>query len=157
MKWLLTPLLLLALSSAAPAKEAVPLAQNAATELRLNSIAEELRCLVCQNESLAASRADLAEDLRREIREQIQAGKSDQQIVDYMVARYGDFVRYRPPVKPVTYVLWFGPLLLIVGGAGLLLRHIQGRRKQLAALPPLSAADQARAQALLGPTSEEKR
>jgi cytochrome c-type biogenesis protein CcmH len=78
------------------------------------AISAELRCLVCQNESLAGSRADLAMDLKREIRSQIQVGKSDAEIMDFMVSRYGDFVRYRPPVNPVTWLLWFG--LCIAGG-----------------------------------------
>lgn len=107
-------LLALVLSFTAYANEAQPLAENPAVEARLHVISEELRCLVCQNESLAGSRADLALDLRREIRTLIAAGKTDADIMEFMVSRYGDFVRYRPPVNPSTWLLWFGPLLLFM-------------------------------------------
>ena len=104
------------------AKDAVPLADDPVTEQRLISISEEMRCLVCQNESLAGSRSDLANDLRREIRILISEGKSDDQIRSFMVERYGDFVLYRPPVKPVTWLLWIGPFVILgVGIAGLLM------------------------------------
>jgi len=103
------------------ANEAAPLADDPVTEQRLMSISEEMRCLVCQNESLAGSRSELANDLRREIRILIKEGKSDDQIRNFMVERYGDFVLYRPPVKPVTWLLWIGPfVILIIGIAGLL-------------------------------------
>ena len=99
------------------AGEAKPISDDPALEARLKAMSQELRCLVCQNSTLADSDAPLAEDLRNEIRTQMRAGKSDQEIVDYLVARYGDFVRYRPPVNNVTAILWFGPfLLLLVGG-----------------------------------------
>jgi cytochrome c-type biogenesis protein CcmH len=104
------------------ANEAAPLADDPVTEQRLISISEEMRCLVCQNESLAGSRSDLANDLRREIRTLIKEGKSDDQIRTFMVERYGDFVLYRPPVKPVTWLLWIGPfVILLIGIAGLLI------------------------------------
>jgi cytochrome c-type biogenesis protein CcmH len=104
------------------ANEAAPLADDPLTEQRLISISEEMRCLVCQNESLAGSRSDLANDLRREIRTLIKEGKSDDQIRNFMVERYGDFVLYRPPVKPVTWLLWIGPfVILAIGIAGLLM------------------------------------
>ena len=104
------------------AKDAVPLADDPVTEQRLISISEEMRCLVCQNESLAGSRSDLANDLRREIRILISEGKSDDQIRSFMVERYGDFVLYRPPVKPVTWLLWIGPFVILgIGIAGLLM------------------------------------
>lgn len=103
------------------ANEATPLADDPVTEQRLMSISEEMRCLVCQNESLAGSRSELANDLRREIRILIKEGKNDDQIRNFMVERYGDFVLYRPPVKPVTWLLWIGPfVILIIGIAGLL-------------------------------------
>lgn len=103
------------------AKDAAPLADDPVTEQRLISISEEMRCLVCQNESLAGSRSDLANDLRREIRILISEGKSDDQIRSFMVERYGDFVLYRPPVKPVTWLLWIGPFVILgIGIAGLL-------------------------------------
>ena len=99
------------------AGEAQPLAADPALEARLKSMSQELRCLVCQNSTLADSSAPLAEDLRKEIRAQMRAGKSDQEVIDYLVARYGDFVRYRPPVNNSTALLWFGPfLILIIGG-----------------------------------------
>ena len=104
------------------AKDAVPLADDPVTEQRLISISEEMRCLVCQNESLAGSRSDLANDLRREIRILISEGKSDDQIRSFMVERYGDFVLYRTPVKPVTWLLWIGPFVILgIGIAGLLM------------------------------------
>jgi cytochrome c-type biogenesis protein CcmH len=104
------------------ANEAAPLADDPVVEQRLISISEEMRCLVCQNESLAGSRSDLANDLRREIRVLIKEGKSDDQIRNFMVERYGDFVLYRPPVKPVTWLLWIGPfVILAIGIAGLLI------------------------------------
>ena len=104
------------------AKDAAPLADDPVTEQRLISISEEMRCLVCQNESLAGSRSDLANDLRREIRILIKEGKSDDQIRSFMVERYGDFVLYRPPVKPVTWLLWIGPFVILgLGIAGLLI------------------------------------
>lgn len=134
-------------SGLAPAKEAVPLAADEAVEKRLLSISEELRCLVCQNETLAASRADLAQDLRREIRQMIHEGKSDREIVDFMVARYGDFVLYRPPLKSTTWLLWGGPFLLLGGGLWALLAFLRRQKRQ--AVPPLSATDHARAAALL--------
>jgi cytochrome c-type biogenesis protein CcmH len=99
------------------AGEAKPISDDPALEARLKAMSQELRCLVCQNSTLADSDAPLAEDLRKEIRTQMRAGKSDQEIVDYLVARYGDFVRYRPPVNNATAILWFGPFfLLLIGG-----------------------------------------
>jgi cytochrome c-type biogenesis protein CcmH len=102
------------------AKDAAPLVDDPVTEQRLISISEEMRCLVCQNESLAGSRSDLANDLREQIRVLIKEGKSDEQIRNFMVERYGDFVLYRPPVKPITWLLWLGPfIILLIGVAGL--------------------------------------
>ena len=99
------------------AGQATPLVQDSVLETRLKAMSQELRCLVCQNSTLADSDAPLAEDLRKEIRTQMRAGKSDAEIVNYLVARYGDFVRFRPPVNNTTALLWFGPfLLLLVGG-----------------------------------------
>ncbi len=111
---------------AAWAKDAPPAAADPALEARMIEITSELRCLVCQNQTIADSHADLAVDLREEVRELLQRGQTRQQILDYMTARYGDFVLYRPPVKTTTWLLWFGPLLLLMGGlAGLalVLRH----------------------------------
>ena len=145
MRWFLALLLALCASSA-PAREAVPLAADAAVEERLLAIADELRCLVCQNESLAASRAELAQDLRREIRTLIKAGKTDAEILDFLVSRYGDFVRYRPPLKPSTWLLWLGPFVLLAGALAALIRHVRRPRRTEA---PLSDAERARAAALL--------
>jgi cytochrome c-type biogenesis protein CcmH len=104
------------------AKEAAPEAADPALEARMVRITSELRCLVCQNQTIADSNASLAVDLRREARALIKQGKSDAEVVDYMTARYGDFVLYRPPVKPTTLLLWLGPaLLLAVGGTALTL------------------------------------
>ncbi len=109
-------LLLFSLTCAVAAQTAQPLAEDPELEKRLLALSQELRCLVCQNETLAESRAGLAEDLRREIREQMKAGKSDQEIIAFLTARYGDFVLYRPRVTPTTYLLWFGPFVLLAIG-----------------------------------------
>ena len=107
----------LQMSNAAVVGEAKPLAEDPVLEARLKAMSHELRCLVCQNQTLSDSSAPLAEDLRKEIRAQMREGKTDQEVIDYLVARYGDFVRYRPPVNNSTALLWFGPfLLLIIGG-----------------------------------------
>jgi|SRR5665647_33981 len=96
--------------------EAKPLGNDPAVEARLKALSQELRCLVCQNQTLADSAAPLAEDLRQEIREKIAQGMSDKEITDYLVARYGNFVRYRPPVESQTLLLWVGPSLLLIAG-----------------------------------------
>lgn len=140
----------LAVSSAA-AREAEPLAQDPVVEQRLIRISEDIRCLVCQNESLAGSRADLANDLRREIRKLIREGKTDAEITGFLVSRYGDFVLYRPPVKPLTWVLWFGPFLLVLAGVAVLVRTLRRRQRAhvLSAAPPLSDDERRQAQMLL--------
>lgn len=124
------------------------MAQNPETERRMAEISTELRCLVCQNESIAASRADLAVDLRRQIREQIESGKNDKEILAYMVDRYGDFVRYRPPVKATTLLLWFGPAVLLVVSLIALLQYLRRRSSNVDDLP-LSNEDRRRAEGLL--------
>lgn len=134
--------------STAYAGEAQPLAENPVTEKRLIAISSELRCLVCQNESLSGSHAELANDLRREIRTLIQQGKSDAEIMDFMVSRYGDFVRYRPPLKGTTLLLWFGPGLLLVGGLGALVLYLRRRSKAIND-SPLSTEEQQQAERLL--------
>jgi cytochrome c-type biogenesis protein CcmH len=103
--------------------------KDAALEARLKTLSEELRCLVCQNQTLADSTAPLAEDLRREVRELAQQGKSDAEIKQYLVARYGDFVLYKPPVKPTTWILWFGPFAFLLGG-GLIWFVVLRRRRR---------------------------
>lgn len=126
---------------------AVPTAADPALEARVMAIAEELRCLVCQNETIAASHADLAVDLRQQIREQLQQGQSQVQILDFMAKRYGDFVLYRPPLKPTTVLLWVGPFVLLLVGAWALVRRI--RRQRPGEAPALSSAEMARAQKML--------
>lgn len=129
------------------AKEAQP-AEDPQIEQRMKALTQQLRCLVCQNETLAESQADLAEDLRREIREQIKAGKSDQEILGFLTQRYGDFVLYNPPVKATTYLLWFGPFLLLIAGTALLYRYLK-RRRELIEEKPLTAEERQRADKLL--------
>jgi cytochrome c-type biogenesis protein CcmH len=108
------------LPSAASPANAPTTAADPELEARVNRLSAELRCLVCQNQSLADSHADLAIDLKNQVREQLRAGQSEQDVVRYMTERYGDFVLYRPPVKPTTVLLWLGPLvLLLIGGAAL--------------------------------------
>ena len=122
--------LLLAALVAAPvaAKEAAPAAADPVLEKRVMALAEELRCLVCQNQTLAESNAPLAEDLRNQLRERMREGKSDKEVVDFLVERYGDFVLYRPPLKTTTFLLWFGPFLLLAAGFAVLLRRVRRRR-----------------------------
>ena len=107
-------LVLLIVGYVVPGKDAGPVSgEDPVVEQRLTNLSKELRCLVCQNETLADSQAGLAEDLRREIREQIKAGKSDKEIISFLTARYGQFILYRPQVTPTTYLLWFGPFILL--------------------------------------------
>jgi cytochrome c-type biogenesis protein CcmH len=120
---------LLAGTACAFAKDAAPAVADPVLEARVLRIAVELRCLVCQNQTIADSHADLAQDLRRQVREMIQQGKTDQQIIDYMTARYGDFVLYRPPLKNTTALLWFGPVLLVVGGIAVLVLVLRRRSR----------------------------
>ena len=134
----------LLLSGAALAQPAPNLDPQAAQ--REAHLASELRCLVCQNQTIADSNAELAQDLRRQIHEQIAAGKSDAQIIDYMTARYGDFVLYRPPFKLTTVLLWLGPALILVLAAVLMWRM---KRARTTASQALSAGERARADRLL--------
>ena len=122
------------------------LAQDPALDKRVAGLAHELRCLVCQNQTLADSNAPLAVDLRNQIREQLAQGASERQVLDFMVARYGDFVLYRPPLKASTLALWIGPFVLLLAGALLLWRRIARRRVPE---PRLSDAQRARAAKLL--------
>ena len=129
-------------------KEAPFLASNPALEVKVKEIAEELRCLVCQNETIAASHADLAVDLRSQIRIKLTQGQSSQQILDFMVARYGDFVLYRPPLKASTVLLWVGPFALLLLAAGVLVLNIR-RQRGAATGSSMTEAEQRRAQQLL--------
>jgi cytochrome c-type biogenesis protein CcmH len=124
------------------AREAVSLVDDPIEEARLVHISQELRCLVCQNESLSSSRAELADDLRREVRDLIRANKSDQEIKDFLVSRYGDFVLYRPEVKPLTWVLWFGPFVVLLIAGIFLLVYLRQRR---ATVQPQVLSDNERA------------
>ena len=153
MKRALAALVFAIAAATVPAAEAPPTAVDPAVEERLNRLSEELRCLVCQNESLAGSRADLAVDLRREIREQISSGKSDAEVMDFMVGRYGDFVRYRPPWKATTVLLWLGPLLFLAGGIAALLLYLR-RRARRVEVAPFSPEDERRLASLVGTGTE---
>jgi cytochrome c-type biogenesis protein CcmH len=130
--WQLLPCVcLVALVNIVHANEAAPLATDPVLEQRLIFISEEMRCLVCQNESLSGSRSDLAQDLRREIRDLIKQGKTDAEIRTFMVDRYGDFILYRPPVKPTTWLLWIGPFVLMFAGIVALLMYLRRRNAQV--------------------------
>ena len=152
MKYLLIVLLFL-LPTFSYAGEAKDLAEDPVLEKRMVALAQNLRCLVCQNESLASSRSGLAEDLRREVREQMKKGLTDQEIIDYLVSRYGDFVLFDPPVKSYTLLLWYGPFaLLLLGLIGLVFQL--RKRKNSAPENQLSAEEAQRAAALLNPTKD---
>ena len=148
MKLLAAVLAVLTFLGGAFAREAAPLAEDEAIEKRLNIIAEELRCLVCQNESLAGSRADLAQDLRREVRTLMKEGKTDAEVKDFLVSRYGDFVLYRPPVKPTTWLLWAGPFLLLAAGIATLIAYLRRRASRVTDVA-LSEEEAKRAETLL--------
>ena len=127
--WLWAALLTALLAVSALAKEAAPAAADPALEARVQAVAAELRCLVCQNQTIADSTSDLANDLRREVREQLKRGVSEEQVVQYMTDRYGDFVRYRPPFKASTALLWLGPAGLLAVGLGALVMVLRRRAK----------------------------
>ena len=133
---------------AAGAREAAPAAADPALEARVMALSAELRCLVCQNQTIADSNAGLASDLRDEIREMMRKGQSDDQIVAFMVDRYGDFVLYRPPFKATTALLWLGPLLLALAGIVALFLRL-ARRRRAVGEPDLAPADEERARRLL--------
>jgi cytochrome c-type biogenesis protein CcmH len=149
--WVAIAALLLAGAAAAAKVDPVPVAPSGADspgmtalDLRLKRLESELRCLVCQNQTLADSNADLAEDLRREVRELALAGKTDAEIKTYLVTRYGDFVLYDPPLKAVTSVLWLGPFALLVGGTFVWWLVLRRRKRGAGAeAPPPTAADKA--------------
>ena len=120
---------------------------NPAYEQRFQVLINELRCPKCQNQNIAGSSAPLAADLRKKVHAMIQQGRSDDEIVDYMVQRYGDFVTYRPPLKPITWILWFGPILAVIVIAGLLFLWIRRRGREQA--QQLDDQQRARLQTLL--------
>ena len=122
--------------------------KDPALEARARALSSEIRCLVCQNQSIDESNADLARDMRRLVRERLSAGDSDQSIRDYLIKRYGDFVMLRPPVKRSTWLLWFGPGLVLLGAAGVMIVYFRNRRRTTAAVA-LAEDEQARLDALL--------
>ena len=149
--------LVLSLSRPAPAGEAQPVAADPALEERVTALATELRCLVCQNQTLADSNAPLAVDLRSQIREQLRKGASERDVIGFMVDRYGDFVLYRPPLKATTLLLWVGPIALMIGGLAVLFYRLARRRRE-DVVRELSGEERARAAALLaGDRGAEKR
>src|SRR5436309_7759374 len=151
---LLSMLMICSLSGFISAKAPMPTADESEAEKRVTMLSRQLRCLVCQNETLADSRADLATDLRKEIREQVDAGRTDGEIIGFLTDRYGDFVLYRPPVKPSTYVLWFGPFLLLAGGLFALYRSVVLRSSQLK-YRALSAEERQKTEKLLKQSEKE--
>jgi cytochrome c-type biogenesis protein CcmH len=135
------------------AQEARPIQNDAIVEAQVQRLSEQLRCLVCQNQTLADSNADLAQDLKQEIREMAAKGMSDQAIIDYLVERYGDFVRYRPPLKSTTLLLWLGPFaLLFAGGVGLFVTL--RRREKSIVDDPLNADEVQKVRELLAINKE---
>jgi len=145
---------LLAVTPFAHAGEAAPAVDDPVLEKRVLKLSEELRCLVCQNQTIADSHAELAVDLKNQIREKLKAGMSETEVKQYMVQRYGDFVLYRPPVKTTTWFLWFGPFALLLIGVAVLFVKLRKRAARVAQ-GGLSEADHQRALALLN--AEEKR
>lgn len=147
MRTLCLTILLFLIASPLSADEAEPNSENPIIEARMLGLSEELRCVVCQNESLAGSQAPLAQDLRQEIREMMEAGMSDHEIVEFFVERYGDFVLYNPPLKPLTYILWFGPAILFI--LGFIVVFLTLRKRRETAAVSLSSEDHRRAKELL--------
>lgn len=147
-KALVVALLLLA-SPAWAATSPSEMLPDPALEARARTLGKELRCLVCQNQSIDDSDADLAKDLRHLVRERLIAGDSDQQVLAFVTQRYGDFVLLKPPVKPATWLLWFGPPVVLVIGGGLLLVYFRGRRRDNEAVPELEPAERERLAQLL--------
>src|SRR5690242_6106010 len=155
-KVLLVSLVMLTLRMPAIAWDVRPASgDDPVIEKRLMNLSKELRCLVCQNETLADSQAGLAEDLRREIREQMKAGKSDKEIVAFLTQRYGQFILYRPQVSPTTYLLWFGPFVALIGGLLVLFLLIRSHRDSVKD-QPLSSEDRRRADELLASDSRKE-
>ena len=143
-------LLLSLLISFAHAGEAIPTVEDPVLEKRVTALGHKLRCLVCQNQTIADSNAELAVDLKNQVREKMRQGESDQAILNYMADRYGDFVLFKPVVKSTTWLLWFGPFLLVVLGIGVLAVMLRQRRKMMQqAGAAISAEEHARAESLL--------
>lgn len=143
---------------AAPAKEALPMAADPEIERKTMEISKELRCLVCQNQTIADSSAPLALDLRREVREMVADGRDHAEIVEFMETRYGDFVRYMPAFKASTALLWIGPFVLMAGAVGLLLFNLARRRRRAVdERSPLSQEEQQRVAALLADSASSEK
>jgi len=152
--WLLLAPVVPMASWPATAVEPNEMLADRALEARAREISRGLRCVVCQNESIDESNADLAHDLRILVRERLTAGDSDEQVVQYVVDRYGDFVLLRPPVKPETYVLWASPAILLLIAAAIIAIYLRRHRGGGMASPPLTAEEQARVDALLKADAE---
>lgn len=148
MKWLWALPLLALLSASALAVEPRERLADPALEGRARHLSEQLRCLVCQNESIDESNAPLAHDLRVLLRERIQTGDSDEQAVKFLTDRYGSFVLLKPPIEPATYLLWFGPIIVLVVAGGGALLYVQ-RRKRAPEAVPLSDAEMRRLERLM--------
>lgn len=148
-------LLLLLVMPLVQADQAVITKDNPILEKRVMALSEHLRCLVCQNQTIADSHAELAIDLKNQVREKLRQGQSEQEILDYMVKRYGEFVLFKPLVKSTTWLLWFGPLLLLVLGLGVLIVILRQRRKLMQQAPVLSAGERARAASMLSGKGSE--
>jgi len=145
-----TTLLVILVFCSLPGNAASPPEGASAAEMRIRQIEEKLRCLVCQNQSLADSSASLAGDLRRQVREQVDAGRSDAEILEFMVQRYGDFVLYEPPFKPTTLLLWIGPFALLAAAALMLVATLR-RRRRAAEDPALDREGKRVVERVLGP------
>ena len=154
---LLLAVLLFTLTPLAQAGEAVPTAQDPALEKRVMALSHNLRCLVCQNQTIADSNAELAVDLRNQVREKLRQGESEEEILKYMVNRYGDFVLFKPMVKSITWLLWFGPLLLVALGLGVMIVMLRQRRRMMQQSPTMSAEEHTRAASLLSGTNKGSR
>ena len=154
--WALLSSLILPAALPVYAKEATLMAEDPITEERMQDLAANLRCLVCQNESLAGSRSDFANDLRREMRIMINEGKTNDQIIEFMVQRYGDFILFDPPMKTTTMLLWFGPLILFLIAAGVLIVTLMRRRSQIVDIP-LTDEEHSRVESLLNTDNKENR
>lgn len=142
-------LILLLVMPLAHADQAVITKDDPVLEKRVMTLSEHLRCLVCQNQTIADSNAELAVDLKNQVREKLRQGQTEQEILDYMVKRYGEFVLFKPLVKSTTWLLWFGPLLLLLLGLGVLIVILRQRRKLMRQAPTLSADEHARAASML--------
>lgn len=156
-RWLIALWLSLVATTAAVAIDAVAPDADPALEAKVQRVAQELRCLVCQNQTIADSNAELAQDLRREVRQRLAQGESEDEVRRFMVERYGEFVLYRPPFQATTLALWIGPFVLLVAGLWIARRIIVARRSRVPSAPTLTPDEQARLQALVGKQEQATR